>query len=583
MNTRLLSRLKRSAAGGVLLLSLVGCSTVGAGNDVVPGTFLDEGGTSQAVEGTLSGHYLAGRQALRARDTEAAWEYFSKAYQNDPEDELLLGSAFQAALADGQIEEAISLARLVEARNLVGVSTARLVLAIENIRTGAFEEAAGRVAKIQPDRFNILLKPVLQAWILVAQGNLLEANKALDELDKYNGFKLLKPYHLALLAHASGQDDVAREAYDAALKGPSGRAVRLVQSYGIFLLEQGQRDAALKLFTDYRTRYPMSPTIQKIITTLEAGGSLEPLIGNPAEGAAEALYSSASIISQQQINDVAVTLANFALRLRPDLTPARILLAEVAEDRLQYARAREYYSAIPKNSPYALNARIRVAWLTYRLGEEDQAIQNLEQLIAENPGNIEPLIVLADLSRDRKDWDRAARNYGFAIDNIGSAKSRLWSLYYARGIAYERKGTWDKAEADLKKAMELRPDNPQILNYLGYSWVDRGENLEEAKSLLIKAVALRPQDGYIVDSLGWLYYRLADFENAVIQLEKAVALQPEDPTINDHLGDAYWKVGRKSEARYQWQRALWLEPEEDLVPGIQKKLDEGMPDGGSDK
>ena len=583
MSGRLICRLKHGLVGSVALVALVGCSSVGAGNDPLKTNFLDEGGTGPAISNSIPGQYLAGRQALRERDSRTAWTYFKQAYEADPEDNLLLQNTFQAALEDGQLEEALKLAAAIEQKNLQSVDTARLLLAVDNIRQGSFAEAIKRIEALDEERFNILLKPVLTAWARVGQGDLNSANAALDGLDKYQGFDLLKPYHLALLAHASGQVDVARQAYEAALKGPSGRAVRLVRSYGIFLAEQGAKDEALKLFENYRKRFPMSPTVQQLINKLEAGKDLEPIIRSPQQGAAEALYSSASIVSQQQVNSLAVTLAQLSLLLRPDLTPSHILLAEIAEDRRQYDQARDYYKKIPAGSPYAENAEIRIAWLSYRLGERAEAVQKLEALVQKDPSNIEPLIVLADLSRDGKDWQRAAENYGKAIDNIGAAKNRLWSLHYARGISYERLDDWKKAEADLQKALELRPDNPQILNYLGYSWVDRGENLEGAKTLLIKAVSLRPEDGYIVDSLGWLYYRLNDLENAVKQLERAAELQPEDPTINDHLGDVYWRVGRRGEARYQWQRALWLEPEGDQIPLIERKLKEGLPAGDGDQ
>ncbi|MBO6826008.1 MAG: tetratricopeptide repeat protein [Sneathiella sp.] len=583
MGDRFFCRLKHGLVGSVALVALVGCSSVGAGNNPVNTNFLDEGGTSPAISDTISGQYLAGRQALRERDSRAAWEYFQKAYEADPEDDLLLQNTFQAALENGQLSDAIKLAAMIEQKNLSAIETARLLLAVEDIRLANYDSAIQRLNTLERDRFNIVLKPVLTAWALVGQGDFNAAKASLDTLDEYKGFYILKSYHLALLADAAGQVEVAKEAYETALKGPSGRAVRLIQSYGAFLAANGAQDDALKLFKNYQANFPLSPTILDLVATLEAGQELKPLINSPIQGAAEALYSSASIVSQQQINSLAITLAHLSLLLRPDLTPSHILLAEIAEDRRQYDQARDYYRLIPAKSPYAENAEIRIAWLSYRLGERDQAITKLENLIQKDPRNIEPLIVLADLSRDGKDWARAAKNYGKAIDNIGAAKGRLWSLHYARGISYERLGAWSKAEADLKKALELRPDNPQILNYLGYSWVDRNENLEEAKSLLIKAVSLRPEDGYIVDSLGWLYYRLNDFENAVQQLERAAELQPEDPTINDHLGDVYWQVGRYEEARYQWQRALWLEPEEDQIPIIKQKLKDGLPVGDSVK
>jgi Flp pilus assembly protein TadD len=571
------SRLIKGTLSVIIAGVLTACAGPGVGQNYVPGTFQDDGGVDEAVSSTMPGQYLAGRQALREQDTEAAYNFFNSAYQFDNTDNFLLQNNFRTALANGNLKEAIIMAQEIVRRDLPKNDTAHLVLALENIRQGAYDDAAKRLSSIKLAGFNILLKPVLNAWVLVGQGDLVAANKELDGLDNFDGFKLLKSYHQALLAHASGQTELARSSYEKALKGPSGRAVRLIQSYGIFLLEQGETEQATALFKDYKKRYPLSPTVNHLLDQIAAGTKIAPLISNPAEGAAEALYSSAAIIGQQQANGAAVNFAYFALMLRPELTVANILLAEIAEDRRQAVKALAFYAAVPDSSPYALNARIRTAWLTYQLGDAEKAVSSLKKLITENPQEVEPVIVLADLNRDKKDWAGAARAYGTAIDNIGEAKARLWSLHYARGIAYERLGEWEKAEADLLTAMELRPNHPQILNYLGYSWADRGEKLDEAKDLLIKAVSLRPRDGYIVDSLGWLYYRLADYENAALQLENAVSLQPEDPTINDHLGDAYWRVGRQEEAQYQWQRALWLSPEENQIPLIEKKLKDGLP------
>ncbi|GLQ05708.1 tetratricopeptide repeat protein [Sneathiella chinensis] len=530
---------------------------------------------------SLEGNYLAGRQALREQDMEAASGFFNKALTFQNEDEYLKQSAFQAALASGDMDKALELAAELAADPDNRIDAAWLVLAIDAMRNGDLTEARTMLDKTTPSGFNSFLKPVLMAWVILGQGDVEGAVAALDGLDRNEGFSVLKSYHLGLLAHASGDAELARSQYEAAMKGPAARAVRLVQSYGIFLMEQGEVDAARNLYEGYLERYPLSPTINQMLTDMDAGKPVEPLIRNPVEGMAEALYSSATIVGQEKINGVASTYAHFALMLKPDFPVAISLLAEIAEDRRNWGKALELYRKIPPTSQFGVNAETRAAWAEHKIGGSEAAIRKLEVLAKDNPDQIEPLVVLADLFRDNKDWKNAADAYGRAIDKSEGFPDRLWSLYYARGIAYERMDEWPAAEEDLLRALKLRPDHPQILNYLGYSWADRGEKLEQAKDMLIKAVSLRPRDGYIVDSLGWLYYRLNDFDNAVTQLENAVSLVPADPTINDHLGDAYWRVGRYDEARYQWQRSLWLEPEEDMIPLIEEKLKsglEGLPD-----
>ncbi|MBL4906020.1 MAG: tetratricopeptide repeat protein [Sneathiella sp.] len=575
MAARQKKRIKILLTSVVMLGALGAC--VSAEKERVPLFFLDEGGVTEVSPPSYTGQYLAGRQAFREKNTAAAATFFDNALAQQFQDNILLQNTFQIALANGNMERALELAKEIASREISNDNGANLILAIDSIRLKNFEAAHGYLKKTKSSGFYVLLKPVLTSWVLLGQGDVERALAALDSLDKYDGFKVLKSYHLALLAHVSGRRDLARSQYEDAMKGPAARAVRLVQSYGAFLIEDGEVKAAKSLFKNYQKKYPLSPTINQVLADLGVGKPILSPIKDVVDGAAEALYSSATIVGREKGNGVAASYAYLALMLAPDLAVANALLAEISEDQKKWEQALSFYKKIPLDSPYAQNAKIRSSWIIYKLGNAEEAITNLEKMALDNPDEIEALVVLADLNRDLKNWESAANAYGRAIDNIGAAKGRLWSLHYARGIAYERLNEWPLAEADLLKALELRPDHPQILNYLGYSWADRGENLEGAKGMLIKAVSLRPRDGYIVDSLGWLYFRINEFENATTQLEKAVALQPEDPTINDHLGDAYWRVNRLDEARYQWQRALWLDPEEEFIPLIRQKLDAGLP------
>ncbi|MZR29194.1 tetratricopeptide repeat protein [Sneathiella litorea] len=566
--------------GGIILTAALGaCAANSASSErhSLPLSFQDAGGTTDVFPSSYFGEYLAGREALREQDATAALGYFEDALRDQGDDDVLLDIALQAALSKGDIERSKSLAsKLIEQD--VNSSSAYLVLAIESLSQKDFSAARGYLEKTADNGFNVLLKPLLMSWIKLGQGDIDGAFLELDALDKYNGFDALKQYQSALLSDVSQDQALADQRYETALAGPSGRAVRLIQAYGAYLDRTGRRDDVEKLFGDYIEKYPLSPTIQLEFAALEKGQSLEPIVKDPVEGAAEALYSAASIIGQERAVGVAATYVYFALKLKPEFPMARMLLAETAEDRNKWQEAFDLYSEINPKSAYGKNAQIRTAWVTYRLGRVAEAKERLEAVAAEYPVDIEALVVLADVSRDSKDWNEAARNYGRAIDRLSEILERHWSLFYARGIAYEQSKQWPLAEADLLKSLELQPDHPQVLNYLAYSWVDRNENLDQAKDMLIKAVSLRPRDGYIIDSLGWLYYRLGEYDDAVVQLEKAVSLEAADPTITDHLADAYWRVGRREEARYQWQRALWLDPSEDQIPLIQEKLKSGIKD-----
>ena len=212
------------------------------------------------------------------------------------------------------------------------------------------------------------------------------------------------------------------------------------------------------------------------------------------------------------------------------------------------------------------------------LDKSDEAQKHLTTLIGEHPDDLEAIMALGNVQRGRKKFAECADTYSKGIATIKQPAKNNWVIYYFRGICYERSKQWPKAEADLKKALELYPEQPQVLNYLGYSWIDQGINLDQGMEMIKRAVAQRPDDGYIVDSLGWAYFRLGNYEEAVKKLERAVELKPEDPTINDHLGDAYWRIGRTLEAHFQWAHARDLKPDPEDLPKIEAKLANGLPD-----
>ena len=238
--------------------------------------------------------------------------------------------------------------------------------------------------------------------------------------------------------------------------------------------------------------------------------------------------------------------------------------------------ANKIYERVLPTSPLQRNAQIQLAMNLDTLDQSDEAKAHLEKLIAANPGDVEAIMALGNVLRGRKQFAECADIYSKAVSTITKEEKPNWVLYYFRGICYERSKQWSKAEADLRKSLELYPEQPLVLNYLGYSWIDQGVNLDDGMSMIKRAVEQRADDGYIVDSLGWAYYRLGNIDEAVKQLERAVELKPEDPTINDHLGDAYWRAGRVLEARFQWSHARDLKPEPEDLSKIETKLKVGL-------
>jgi len=326
--------------------------------------------------------------------------------------------------------------------------------------------------------------------------------------------------------------------------------------------------------------FPDTISMRNAMARLEDGGLRDPLIASPVHGLADAFYGSATALAQENARSPAIFYLRFALYLRPDFAEAALVLGRLFEIEEQPANALAVYELIADDASVAGEARLREVWALEAMGREDEALERLRVLMTSAPDTVDNLSALANLLRQRGELDEAIANYTRAIDMAaGNEGVRHWVLYYARGIAFHQDDDWARAEADFIKALALNPGQPDVLNYLGYSWVERGENLEQAHAMLEEAVAQRPNDGYIVDSLGWSYFRRGDIGQAIVHLERAVLLRPENPTINEHLGDAYWVDGRRTEARFQWSHALSLSVDSDQAQVLRRKIAEGLING----
>jgi tetratricopeptide (TPR) repeat protein len=267
-----------------------------------------------------------------------------------------------------------------------------------------------------------------------------------------------------------------------------------------------------------------------------------------------------------------------SLYLRPSSDLTAVTLGSLFEQLKQADQVIAAYQLVPSASPLKMSADIQIALELDSMGKNDEAMKRLREIVAARPHDVEALSALAELQRSAKKYADAAATYDQAIAAVGIPQRDNWTLFYFRGICYERSKQWPKAEADFKKALEIYPDQPMVLNYLGYSWVDQGLNLDEAFKMLRRAVELRPEDGYIVDSLGWAHFKLGQYDEAAETLEKAISLKPADPVLNDHLGDAYWRVNRRVEAHFQWNHARDMGADSKDLPAILKKIESGLPD-----
>lgn len=527
---------------------------------------------------SAAGKYLAGRFARRNRDFGNAAELLTDALSLDSANRKIRRQAFFSLVASGRLEQAAKLARKIVGTN-AGEPISNLTLVVEDVRRGQLDQAATRLVDMPRRGMNTFTSPLLLAWLRQAQGKTEEAVKALDGLSKVASFVGLRNLHVGLIEDLAGRDEAADKSLSAAVK--STKSLRAVQAYGRFLERKGRTKEAGALYKNFIDKNNDTEALDTALDRLKAGNKPKRLISNPMEGMAEVFFNLSGTLAQGRSNDLALIYGRFALRLRPSFPLAQVLLGGLLESLDRKTEALSLYDAVSPDSPLYWSARLRKAATLDDLKRTDEAITQLQKMAEERTDQSEPFIRLGDLFRTKKQYQDSVDSYSGAIKRIGKLSKSHWSLLYARGIAYERSKQWQNAETDFLRALKLSPEQPFVLNYLGYSWVDQGKNFERAKEMIERAVQLRPNDGYIVDSLGWVLYKIGEYDNAARKLERAVILRPEDPTINDHLGDAYWRVGRFNEARFQWNRALSLEPEKKDVPAIEKKLRKGLVDAPS--
>jgi tetratricopeptide (TPR) repeat protein len=560
-----------SAAGAIVALSVacVAASGPAAARDGLALSTPLEVGESQ------SGNYLAAIVAGDDRDTPAAATYFREALRADPRNPELIERAFAAALANGNMTDAFQLSDRLLSRDSNN-SLARLAVAVHAIGDGQFATARAQLSGGDAGRAHDVTTTLLTAWSFAGVGDGRDALAALDRI-RDPSFAVFRDYHAGLIADFTGNTPEALKRLKAAYDGEKN-TLRLVDAYARCLARHGDRDGARQLYESFAHILPHHPLVDGALADLAAGRSLEPMVRNARDGAAEVLYGLGGAGSRQGDELAALIYLRLSLYLRPDHALAAVTVADLYEQLKQNQAAIAAYELVPSGSPMRESADIQEGLSLDALGRSAEALKRLQEIVAANPRDVDALSALGSLQRSAKKFEEAAQTYTKAIDVLGKPERANWTLFYFRAICFERSKQWPKAEADFKTALELLPDQPLVLNYLGYSWVDQGVNLDQAFKMLRQAVDLRPTDGYVVDSLGWADYKLGHYDEATRELEKAIELKPADPVVNDHLGDAYWRMGRKLDAHFQWNHARDMGPEPEDLPAILKKIDSGLPD-----
>lgn len=528
---------------------------------------------ARAEEKQDAGAYLAARVAGATSDYLAAADWFGRALLADPANPALLESAVLAHVALGDFPKAADLARVLlqtGSKSQVG----QIALMAQNATADDYEAIlrdikAGATVGALPDG-------LIAAWAELGNGKMTEALAGFDALTKVDGMKAFGLYHKALALASVGDFEGA----DDILSGRAAGTLQVMRRGVIAhaeILSQLERneDASDLLSRSFGTA--SDPSIDALRGKLAAGETLPfDIARNAKDGIAEVFFSIATAMSGEAEPGFTLVHARVAAYLRPDHTDAMLMVAGLLEQQGQSDLATAAYAMIAPTDPAFYVAEIGRAEALYVTGKKEASIEVLQGLARSNPGNISVQMALGDALRRAEKFGDAVKAYDAAMTLIGKPEARHWPLFYSRAICKERSADWPGAEADFRQALSLQPDQPQVLNYLGYSFLDRNENLDEALSLIKRAVAAEPESGYILDSLAWALYRLGRYDEAVVPMEKASLLEPVDAVVTDHLGDVYWSVGRKLEAAFQWQRAASFEPAEKDAARIKRKLEVGL-------
>ncbi|WP_158932428.1 tetratricopeptide repeat protein [Acidisphaera sp. S103] len=544
---------RRSALLALILLSACAASEPPSNN------------ATGSISNGVIGNYLAGRYALSEGDSQTAADDMLKALAENPGDQELTLQAFVASLDAGR-PEAVKLAR-----QLPQSQVAQLVLADVDIKAGHWQAAEQRLHDMPHEGLTQLLQPLLIAWAQQGDGATDAALSTLRPYVEDPRFRTIFALHAAMIADLGGHADAAARLYRATEVNLSAPNLRMSQILASWASRTKQPGEAQRILAALPT---VAPDLSIVMPALMATVTERP-VANATDGIAEAYFTFASLLQAQDANDFSLVMLRLALDMRPDFAAARLLAADILDNQHHPQMALNMLNQVPATDPLSAAVRLRRVAVMDRLGHADQATHELERMAQDYPDSPLPDEQRGDLLRLKSRFPDAVQAYDRAIARVSHQNAADWILFYDRGVAEERAHAWPKAEADFHHALELSPDQPFVLNYLGYSWADMGRHLSEARQMIERAAQRRPNDGAITDSLGWVMFRQGDAKDAVTTLEHAVELEPEDSTINGHLGDAYWAAGRKIEAQYQWRRALTLNPDPDDAAKLEAKLNTG--------
>ena len=527
------------------------------------------------------GAYLAGRVAHLRKNFNTAADYYIQALKEDPQNQDLLSRIYIILASKGRIDEAAQYAK-ISLKKGDNNNITYIIIAVDDIKKAQYASAVKTINNLKGPVYQEFINPLINAWAYVGENKPDKALKELSVIGKEPSFRALYNFHAGMINDYFDRTEEARKHYEVIVNEESlEMSFRALQVITNFYLRNNEKDKAIALANKYNDDKLMLDMLNKLSAQVQAANPSETkkIITSPQIGVSEALFSIAATLRQGPSGvDLAHIFICLSIYSNPKYDLAKLLLADILENREMYAEANEVYNTIEESSVAYFSAQVKKASNYASMEDYENAEILLKSLALEAPENYQVLLDLGDVLRMQDKSEEAIRYYEEAIEKMPEDASQRWVLYYALGVAYESNKQWSQAEQNLTKALELSQNNYLVLNYLGYSWLKQGKNIEQAFGMIVDAYNQLPTDGHITDSLGWAFYQLGMYDKSIEYLEKAAELEPANALINDHLGNAYWQGGRKNEARFQWQHALTLEDDTGEVnrKEVEKKIANGI-------
>ena len=549
------------------LISLLLCMLV---SFVVNQSVASEKSFSKSYYGSI----LSGQIANYNNDSTLSADFFNYANGINPKNNNVYNLALMSLVMSGRVQAAIEKVIFYQknyGKEFNDSIIANFLIFINKVKKNEINIALAHLNEKKDFLITEKMKPILKAWL---SDNLDQATESIEKYEyKSEGLSLSNIYfhHLALLQNYHNKKKLAESTFEKHLAVFDLEKIRSLFFYDNFL-NKHKNYKENKFISSFINKY----SDHSFASHLKNKNRLTYIIESPSQGISETIYNLAQTLYSQGMFETSLALAHTSLYLNPNNHIVNYLISQNLNSLQKKQSAISYLEKIPEESYISRNSNLTAAELYIDLGNYKIAEKYLNKLEKKYQNKSEILYKLGEINHIQKNYDDAIKYFSSAISQAKITDEKNWYLFYSRGMSYERSSKWDLAEKDFLYALELSPNQPLTLNYLGYSWIDLGKNIEEAHRLIIKAVSLRPNDGYFVDSLGWAYYRMGEYKKAVLELEKAVSLVPNDPIINDHLGDAMWRAGYKYEAVYQWKRALIYKPDNELENKIKFKLKKGL-------